>query len=417
MVSEDAIRRPVRYPLLDVMRGLAALWVFTCHFPWKSAYAEQLPALGRIFQHGHLGVPVFFVVSGFCLMAASRATLFKGRGVGDFLHRRMKRIYPPLWCSILVIVSVPYLVELISSVKTGSYHDPQPLFLNYSWREWIGVFTLTQAFNPAYETIGERFTPITGVYWTLAIEVQFYVVMAVGLAVGRWSKYVLGTVTVLGFGALLVPALFETGLFLPYWPMFALGIGLYLAIERGLTPTACFGKRAGPICLALIAASTTATTVGMFLGLLVVPEGPVSHAAFCTFVAVLLWLGHPFEDRLSPERAPTGRVARFAFRMLFGLGTISYSVYLLHGKLVSLTAQIVRQVVTPDSLAFMPITILGTILLCAVFYRYCERPFVSRSANRKERPKSAPAVSVCELPSTTPVHARLENEVSICHPR
>ena len=409
--------RAVRYPLLDVMRGLAALWVFTFHFPWKSAYVEQLPALNRIFQLGHLGVPVFFVVSGFCLMAASRATVFQQRGVGDFLHRRMKRIYPPLWCSILVIVTLPYIIEGISRIKTGVYLDPNPLFLNYSWSEWVGVFTLTQAFNPNYETIGERFTPITGVYWTLAIEVQFYLVMAVGLAVGRWSKYILGTVTILGFASLLLPSVFETGFFLPYWPMFALGIGLYVVIERGLTPTACFGTRTGPICLALIVASIAAIGFAMGVGTLEVSEGPVTHAFFCMYVALLLWLGHPFGERFAPENAPTGRLSRLGFRLLLGLGTISYSVYLLHGKLVSLTAQVVRQAVTPDSLAFLPITILVTILLCAVFYKYCERPFVSRSASRKDRAKPAPASVIVELPSTTPARQRMENEVTTCPPR
>jgi peptidoglycan/LPS O-acetylase OafA/YrhL len=66
------------------------------------------------------------------------------------------------------------------------------------------------------------------------------------------------------------------------------------------------------------------------------------------------------------------------------LGAMSYSVYLTHGKLAGLSAQLTRQLVSVDSVLFPVLAIGATLVLCYPFFRMCEKPFVGGfQTNRK----------------------------------
>src|SRR5205085_2212125 len=93
------------------------------------------------------------------------------------------------WCSILVVALVPFAIEALSALKTGTFMWPTATdninlgYLNYSLLSWLRVLTLTQVFAPTH-TLGGlqfKFTTINAVYWTLAIECQFYLVMAIAV--------------------------------------------------------------------------------------------------------------------------------------------------------------------------------------------------------------------------------------------
>ncbi len=54
----------MKYTLLDPLRGLAALWVFLFHYHYCDTLRQGFPSLCAFFGTGHLGVPMFFVISG-----------------------------------------------------------------------------------------------------------------------------------------------------------------------------------------------------------------------------------------------------------------------------------------------------------------------------------------------------------------
>ena len=56
---------------------------------------EAYPFMNRIFRQGDLGVPLFFVVSGYCMMASARSAVRRDEPVKSYLWRRLMRIFPP----------------------------------------------------------------------------------------------------------------------------------------------------------------------------------------------------------------------------------------------------------------------------------------------------------------------------------
>ena len=62
--------------LLDMARGIAALLVFLFHV--RGGLEASMPVLADIVRFGSLGVPLFFVISGYVISASAEATLRKG---------------------------------------------------------------------------------------------------------------------------------------------------------------------------------------------------------------------------------------------------------------------------------------------------------------------------------------------------
>jgi peptidoglycan/LPS O-acetylase OafA/YrhL len=111
LLSEPA---SVRFQLLDPLRGIAALWVFTFHYGFSQQLVSSFPWIQPIASAGHLGVPMFFVISGYCMMASIRAARRHGESVRSFLRRRSLRIYPPYWFSLLIVAALPFVIEGLS---------------------------------------------------------------------------------------------------------------------------------------------------------------------------------------------------------------------------------------------------------------------------------------------------------------
>ena len=118
MSMETQNRARVRWERVDQLRGLAALAVVACHLS-VSAYlrAPNLdggpwPWLRMILGFGYLGVPLFFVISGFCIHLPYARALAGDRedaALPDwrrFFARRFWRLYPPYLGALVVAVAL-----------------------------------------------------------------------------------------------------------------------------------------------------------------------------------------------------------------------------------------------------------------------------------------------------------------------
>jgi peptidoglycan/LPS O-acetylase OafA/YrhL len=299
-----------------------------------------------------------------------------GESVGSFLRRRSLRIYPAYWCSVAIVAALPFIIEGISTLKTGTFVRPSAAgninmgFLEYGVGEWLRVLTLTQVFAtvPGATNLQFKFTTINAVYWTLAIEFQFYLVMAVALALRSRAVVWLAAITLLSLPMWYLSLWKVQGIFLPYWPMFAIGVALYLALERG------FSLRGGTRAHRVIQALAPALLIGAFVA--ATESGhQVDEVTFALGFALTLWSLHRLDEDYRNALRSGSRTVQVGLGGWKLLGLMSYSLYLLHGRLQFLADQFCRQIL-PKGIALDFAVIAVTCALCYVFYRCCERPFI-----------------------------------------
>jgi peptidoglycan/LPS O-acetylase OafA/YrhL len=153
-----------RIPFLDALRGPAAFGVVAHH------YGAPLGWL----NYGNLGVPMFFVLSGFAIRKAVGALPPESFGyLGRFAARRAIRLDPPYWVSMLAVI----LIGLIAQALVG--YEPKPTSVS----QILTHLVYLQGFAGHEQ--------IQVIYWTLCYEIQFYLVLIPILWVGnRFSSAV-----------------------------------------------------------------------------------------------------------------------------------------------------------------------------------------------------------------------------------
>ena len=366
-------------PLIDPLRAIAAFWVFSYHYHFSQQMSQTLPFVAWISHLGWLGVPMFFVISGFCITAAARRSLQQPKAFSHFIWRRFTRIYPPFWCSIAITVAIPFLIEGLSSLKTGVYsgvdadHTVSHQFVNYNFIDWFSVATLLQAFRNApiadMPLSTNKFVTINAVYWTLAIEVQFYLLVAGCMLLKRNFYAGMLAVTIISLLATrFIPDIRLLGLCFPYWPSFAFGALVFALMELKLPPSRWPNT--------LPAKALSLIFGGSLIGLLFVISNELEFV-FTLLFAGFLYFSQSWDQSLDAlKNNPNSYLHRPLFAIICFLGTASYSIYLLHGRLQHLVMVGTRQLFPPDTIIFDLATLALTTLLCLGFFWLCEKPFL-----------------------------------------
>jgi peptidoglycan/LPS O-acetylase OafA/YrhL len=327
------------------MRGFAALWVVLFHSRNFGGFLGS--GLGRgdwvslvLFDWGRGGVAIFFVLSGFVISHSLWKVQMTGRSVGHFMLRRSIRLDPPYWTSIALALGVLWA----RGARHGSPVAVDPgLILAH-------MFYLQELL---------RLPEIQLIYWTLTYEIQFYFIYALLLwwiTVARDHHYD-RAVTAFPAVALLICAFVGAaephewvlhGLFLNYWHAFAAGVLAYVGGFRR-------SNIAFALCLALSATmlASAPLTIDVF-------NTPAALTAI-----LLAFLGR--FDKLSS----------FATGPFKGLGTISYSLYLIHIPaifvLVSVALPLFGTSVIGGLASYISV-VAGCVLLASIFWWAIERP-------------------------------------------
>lgn len=354
--------------LLELARGLAALWVFFFHV--NPLFESSSPVIYQLSAYGGLGVPMFFVISGYVITYSAESSLKNYKSPLVFLRARFLRIYPAFWASVAVVLITPYIVESISSVKSGVYIAPENLFSKFNYIEWSNFLSLSKVFWATSHNLQAEFNTINSVYWTLAIEFQFYLVVFLALFFGKYYRYVIAIISLVASFAMLVPAGINHGLFIHYWPSFSIGIVLAYLHRNGVWSNSLLKNKAAQIIasfavIALLIGSVTSFAQSRFF--------------FSVCFGIFLWVISDFEKVLNRIKTGENTMSYWLLEPWFILGTMSYSVYLLHGKIYQLPNMFVRQIIDPSNVLFGLLTIIGTLLLCYPFYFFVERRFLSKN--------------------------------------
>ena len=129
---------------LDALRGIAALLVLLFHF----TNGRIQSSLG--FKFGITGVDLFFMISGFVIFMS----ISKVKSGTEFLINRFTRLYPTYWAS------VTFTFVLMLVIGHASINSLPTYFINLSMFQYF-----------------LHVPDIDGPYWTLAVELQFYILM------------------------------------------------------------------------------------------------------------------------------------------------------------------------------------------------------------------------------------------------
>ena len=353
------------YRLLDAWRGVAALWVVMLH-----VRLENTPVLLYQFSAGgHLGVPMFFVISGYCIANAAVRSLDAPRPVAHFITARVRRIYPPYLLASLAAAVLSLLLTFLvrRHVVQGSQIADLDL-LHQSWRFYVGALTLMQL--PLHTSFLIR------VLWSLCYEAAFYVIVALLLLCAvrtRQTPRLLDALAVLTVGALLWHGLgggsspFPWGL----WPQFGLGALVYqiLAQPGRRGPQAAF-----VLCGVLVICDAVRHGgVGTIDGI----SGGFQDLFTLIFAAMLLLL----------FRWDAWLTGRWPVRMLSWVGLFSYSLYLIHLLALGIVTQGLGRL---HGLGGHPLVLYGVkLVVCVVvgrvFFQFCERPFMDTRQRQARR--------------------------------
>lgn len=145
---------------LDALRGIAACMVMLYHYTFR--FNNKFHAgldVPFVFSKGFYGVECFFVISGFVIFM----TLEKCDRGTDFVISRAARLYPTYWVCLAITVLVLKLFPLL--VAPPSTHQ---VLLN---------ITMLQTYL--------HVEPIDGAYWTLAVELDFYALIFLVFLLGK----------------------------------------------------------------------------------------------------------------------------------------------------------------------------------------------------------------------------------------
>ncbi|MGZ8288018.1 MAG: acyltransferase family protein [Telluria sp.] len=274
---------PHRLTEIDALRGVAAMLVVLFHYTTRfdELYGHTAAPVFSV-PWGHLGVNLFFMISGFVIFM----TLERTSRPLDFIVSRFSRLYPAYWAAVLCTFAITAWLGL-----PGKTVGPDAAVLNLAM--FHSLFNVPN---------------VDGVYWTLEVELIFYAWALLAFRMRLLDKVhaLLATLLVLRLAYYVsgelwrdLPWMVSRLLILQYIPWFAAGVMVYRRASQGDT-------RVRDWALGLFAAATLAVVEGPGMGLL------------CVGVAGVL------------GAAATGRLPLLRNGVLVWLGTISYTLYLVH---------------------------------------------------------------------------------------
>ncbi len=340
--------------MLNGWRGIAAVAVVVAH-------TAHIPS-------GHVAVMLFFVISGYCITAAAESCLQKGLSFRQFLWRRVRRIYPPYFFSLIFFI----LTRIVKVTHGGTNQLDHPII------QWVQTFTLTQwltlithpgsyAFdNPAL---------LVAAHWSLNYEEQFYVVMGLLMVLVTWRKLNLRWPIAVLLGCGMVWNCFfphtSYGIFLEYWAHFGLGAVVFYRLCRPMNIWLCRGIDGLLLLTAAICGWLTWPDIWLPANRSVVQEFFVVSS-----FALLLVLLRPLDNAF--KKFPLAQP-------LLWLGSITYSLYLIHQFNLNIMGSIAGRIIPASWPEFVSVSVQVAlqIALTIPFWLLCERPFLNKNLPRK----------------------------------
>ncbi|AXI77968.1 acyltransferase family protein [Peterkaempfera bronchialis] len=333
-----------RLQVLDGLRLLAALGVLSWHYTgiqqalaiWGGRTRDVVPAAHAVGQYGWLGVELFFLISGFVICMSCW-----GRPARDLFRSRVVRLLPAYWVAVLTTSVVLFLVR-------PPWVDQREL----TFSRVLSNLTMGQA--------GLAVDDIDPVYWTLWVELRFYVLFAIVAALGVTYRRVVLFCGIWMFAVLLTPRsglpLLDLVVMPQYAPFFIAGVAMYLMYRVGPNPLLW-----GIVGFSwLVAQHEMHTLVRPYIS----GSGhPLSFPVVLTVVTVAF---------LAVLGTALGAFRRLRYPWLTTAGALTYPLYLLHQEIGWIVLMKLHGLVNP----YLLLAGLTAALLALAWlvHRWVERP-------------------------------------------
>lgn len=357
-----------RLAFIDALRGLAAVMVALHHIDRYRPHAGSTdsvihPVNEMTVEYGWIGVPIFYVISGFVISYSLRNAQVSLSVAGNFLLRRLLRLNPGYWTTMLVVLVV------ISVCSWAGFATPNETPVT-TGQLVAHLFYMQNILG--YENLSAGF-------WTLCIEMQFYILFVAMLwlaqRIERGLKLTSDAARQSAWCAVFMP-LGLTSLFvlnvtgpdadsrpfehwcIDFFWMFLLGIMINAVLERRLSAAWLW-----------LFFAAVALRLAMFYSL---------HSLVALLTGVAIY--------------GVGRAGRlgsaFNVQPLQSIGQISYSLYLIHYAVNHLVVEIGFRLYDRDPYA--EVLWLGVSIglsLCAglLMYHAVEAPSMRWAARLKQR--------------------------------
>jgi len=323
-MEEEASNKLEQIPVINSLRGVAALMVCLYHFVYTTTGYFTNETVLFIFKYCLYGVQLFFVISGIVIPLAMINSNYTYKRFFAFLLKRILRIEPPYLVALVLSIGYVFFRNYVQNKSQISIDiSMQNILLHIGY---LVPFVKSAVW-------------INPVFWTLAIEFQYYLFLALlfPLVLHKimWQRFVFYAI-VFSF-----PFLNCTVPFFPFWGcLFLLGI-LYVLWQAN------YIRLLEYIVISIIAAIIVFVKIGI----------PDLVVAIITIALV-----HFAKNKVE-------KIGLF-------FGKISYSIYLVHCIVGSAFVNICSHKFTASYQK--PFVVLGGLLvsiLCAyIMYFLVEKP-------------------------------------------
>lgn len=361
--------------LIDYLRGIAVIAVFLYHclyaaygifgLPWQWLHRGFLAPASFIallpIHFGFLGVPMFFVISGFCIHLSFEQ---QGQEWVSFFIRRFFRIYPA------------YLAALLLFLLFYT-HDISEFWFQFKYHA-----LLIHNFNQG------AFFAINGSFWTIAIEVQLYLIYPLLLwFVGKfgWKKTMICLAAFEIFFDLWDDAIYQITAYSGYVSPFWLGKVTPIVDHYILRSPLAFwfswslGAYGADLFLKGRQLPLTRSSLAFWVFLIIVSYFTILLSPFFFLLCALLTTKIISKWLRPADVLP--HAPNIWLRLLRRIGLYSYSIYLLHEPLVESLGRFLNHAFPHIGQFLVFLFCVGSWLVImpssGLFYHFIEQPGIA----------------------------------------
>jgi peptidoglycan/LPS O-acetylase OafA/YrhL len=392
----------LRLDVLDGIRGLAALYVALFHAMGYTGYTTTAQTqttgfmrfVAAVLDFGTYAVPVFIVLSGFCLMLplAQRGVTSIPGGVPTYIRRRAWRILPAYYMALFLSLALIGLVPALQTQQGTAWDTKVPVTIGAVISHLLLI----------HNALPDWIFKIDGPMWSIAIEWQIYFLFPTLLLplLRRTNMLVtvLSAITLSLLPHFLLPRSYNLDFSHPWFlGLFTMGMaGAHVVFSNN--PTVVTYRAKIPWRWA-----NAALTLGLLSALMIARDWIGWHDYLFEPLVGLLVMGwliqYASAIRQGGRRSLSQRILES--RWLVGLGTCSYSIYLIHNPIQGLINQELLHVNMPANLRLA--LMVGVVTPLALLISYGFYVLVERRCMRwRERIAPAATSALRAAPGSAP---------------